>query len=358
MSGDRPRLLYVGELAPGATALHRMEAPRSLGLDVVALDHDRFMRSTVPKLEPLIRRFPFWPATCAYGGEILALVARHDPAIVWFDKPTLLEPAVVRECRRQGRFTVHHTVDDATGRAREPKFRNILACIPEFDLNLVSHQVSLEEYRARGAPDVRYFQLAYDEDLHRPPPDGWSDADRPVDVMFIGDAHDDRPAFLERLWREHGIACQVHGGAVWSRTLSQEAASALLRGPAVWREDYVRAIWSAKICLSFVTLANRDDVAHRTFELAACGACIVAEHSSTHTLVFEPGREIAFFSSIDECAGQIRHLLDNPKRRLALGERARERALRDGYGNRMTVEKVLRHIMRCRPDLNLLEHGK
>lgn len=353
MTSNRPTILYIGDLAQGATALHRLEALRSFGLNVVGLDHNRFNRSRIRGLDGLKRRFPFWPATRGYGRAVLALAQNHDPAIVWFDKPTLMSPAVLRELRGQGRFTVHHTVDDATGRASEPYFRNILACIPDFDLNLVSRQISLEEYRARGARDVRYFQLAHDDDLHRPPPSAWTDVDRPVDVMFIGSAHDDRPAFLERLWREQGIACHILGDAAWRRALSRDAAAALLRGPPVWQQDYVNAIWSAKICLSFVTRINRDDLAHRSFELAACGACVVAERSAAQELVFEPNREMAFFSSIEECAGKIKELLDDPERRAEIGAEARKRALRDGYGNRKTIERVLREIARSRPGLGL-----
>lgn len=244
--GRRSNILYVGELKNGATALHRMEALRAYGIDVVAFGHDSFMESRIPKLEAVIRRFPVWPATRAYNKEILTLIKRHDPKLVWFDKPTLLDPAVLRECRAQGRFTVHFTIDDVIGPPALRRFRNIRACIPEFDLSLVSRHVNIREYQALGARDVRHFELAYDDVLHRPPPDGWSDADRPIDVVFIGADHDDRPAKIEELWRNHGIATSVFGGDSWKNCMSPEAVAAVMKGSWVWQEDYVRTLWSAK----------------------------------------------------------------------------------------------------------------
>lgn len=352
---EAPRpILYVGELSDGATAGHRLEALRDLGLEVVGLDHDQFSRSAIPKVDGLIRRFPIWPATRGYGKAVLKLAERHDAGVVWFDKPTLLDPAILTELRRQDRYTVHYTVDDATGRAPEWSFRNILAGIPAFDLSLVSRRISVEEYQARGAQDVRYFQLAYDDDLHRPPPEDWSEANRPIDVMFIGGAHDDRPGFLERLWREHGIRTHVLGGDPWRPAFAPDARKALLRGPPVYGEAYTRAIWSAKICLSFITHGNRDDVAHRSFELAACGAAVVAERSFEQESVFEPDLEMVFFSSVEECAAAINRLVGDPARRLALGEAARARALRDGYGNRATLKRVLDYIGERRPDIRVM----
>ncbi len=124
-----------------------------------------------------------------------------------------------------------------------------------------------------------------------------------------------------------------------------------MKGPPVYGEDYVRAIWKAKICLSFITHLNRDDVAHRSFELAACGACVVAERSAAQEAVFEPSREMIFFSSVEECAQAIRGLLADPGRRADLGAAARARAVRDGYGNIAAMRTALEWVRESRPDL-------
>lgn len=352
MSPPRP-ILYVGEMAPGGTAAHRGRALEDLGFKVIALDQSRFMDSSIPKLGALIRRFPVWPATLRFGRAVLELARRHDVGLIWFDKPMLLRPEIVRELRKQGRFTVHYTVDDATGHATKWLFRNILDCIPEFDLSLVSRQVSIAEYGALGASDTRYMQLAHDDHLHRPPPEDWGEAGKSIDVAFIGSAHDNRPDFLEQLWREHGIAVHVFGGRPWRRALSAEASEVLLRHPPAYGEDYVRAIWSSRICLSFITHVNRDDVAHRSFELAACGACVVAERSPEQEAVFEPEREMVFFSSVDECAEAITDLLGDPEKRMRLGLGARQRAMRGGYGNRAILNQVMAHVASKCPNLGI-----
>lgn len=351
--GPPRSILFVGDMAPGSTAGHRARALADLGFTVATLDHNPFMDSSVPKLGALIRRFPVWPTTIRFGRAVLEQARRYDAGLIWLDKPILLRPEIVRALRDQGRFTVHYTVDDATGRASEWTFSNILECIPEFDLDLVSRQVSIAEYGALGARDTRYLQLAYDDHLYRPPPAAWGEADKTIDVTFIGSAHDSRPEFLERLWREHGIAVHIFGGRPWRRALSAEASEALLRGGAVYGEGYARAIWSARICLSFITHVNRDDVAHRSFELAACGACVVAERSPEQEAVFEPGREMMFFSSVAECARSIEQLLADPDKRISLGRAAHRRAIRDGYGNQATLREVMEYVASKRPDLGI-----
>jgi hypothetical protein len=163
-------ILFTGEMGHGSTAAHRARALGELGHEVIMLDQGTFISSPIPKLGALMRRFPVWPMTARFASAVLDLARRHDAGLIWFDKPILLAADVVRTLRDEGRYVVHFTVDDATGRATEAAFRNILACIPEADLSLVSRQVSLSDYKARGARDVRYWQLAYDDHLHRPPP--------------------------------------------------------------------------------------------------------------------------------------------------------------------------------------------
>ena len=73
----------------------------------------------------------------------------------------------------------------------------------------------------------------------------------------------------------------------------------------------------------------------RPFELAACGAAIVANPYSGVERWFEPGRELCVVSSVDEAEAAYRELLADPGLAEELGRRARERVLEEHtYRNR------------------------
>ena len=66
----------------------------------------------------------------------------------------------------------------------------------------------------------------------------------------------------------------------------------------------------------------------RPFELAAMGACIVANPYAGIAEWFEPGKEAVVVRSADEAVDRYRYLLANDSERAAIGAAARERVLK------------------------------
>ena len=66
----------------------------------------------------------------------------------------------------------------------------------------------------------------------------------------------------------------------------------------------------------------------RPFELAAMGACIVANPYQGIDQWFEPDKEVIVVRSAEEAMDRYRYLLANERERVAIGQAARERVLR------------------------------
>lgn len=94
-----------------------------------------------------------------------------------------------------------------------------------------------------------------------------------------------------------------------------------------------------------------DFVNPRTFELAACGAFQIVDHRSLLAEMFEPGKEIAVFSDLDECKSLIEHYLAHPEEAQNIAEAGRSRVLREHtYAHRMTEAiQVLREHASIQP---------
>ena len=71
----------------------------------------------------------------------------------------------------------------------------------------------------------------------------------------------------------------------------------------------------AAVSVNLVRRANRDDHVMRTFEIPACGGCMLTEPTATHRKLFKEGREVFFFDSPASFVGSIRSLLGNPAAR-------------------------------------------
>jgi hypothetical protein len=289
------------------------------------------------------------PWVAALNRDVLAVADRERSEVgglqvFWADKLLGLRPETLERLSATGVTTVSYMIDNAFGPRRDAGWRLYLRCLPLFDLHVVQRDRNVAEYRARGARAVLKIQTAYEPTMHFPPPEGWSDAQRERGVSFIGTAYEQRPEFLARLWKECGLPVVVSGGGGWAKRLGPEAAAGIYTGCELYGAAYREAIWRAKINLSFLTHANRDEFAHKSFEIAACGGFLLAERSGGHSQRFVEDKEAVFFSNFDECAQKIRRYLPDEAARARIAAAGRARAVRDGYGNDAQMAKVMERV--------------
>jgi spore maturation protein CgeB len=341
------RVLYVGHLGPRSSALFRRWAISRLGHEVVDLDTSPYL-SRGNWLERGIRmRILVGGAIRECNRDILAVAERERPDVIWFDKAVLVQAKTVRRLRESGFTTLHYNIDNPFGPRKDPGWRLVLGAVPEYDLHLVQRDCNLADYRNAGARDVFMLRTAYEPTMHFPPPTEWSDADRLHDVVFIGHAYDQRAQFITELWQRHGIPVKVWG-EVWPSVLPGDMSKKLWQGPAIYNELYREAIWRSRICLSFVTHSNCDDVAHKSFEIAACGSFLLAEDTEGHRAHFKADEEAVFFASVEECAAKIRRYLPDMEARDCIGAAARQRCEASGYSYDARIERVFAHIASTR----------
>jgi len=335
-------IIYSGSLGPNSTAAHRCRAIERLGHRVVAFDSDPYQSSGTALARSIRNRVLIGHLVRDYNRDLLAKAAAVKPDLIWFDKAAYLYPETLRALRARGIYTVHFNIDNPFGPRRDPGRRLLLATVPDFDLHLVQRDVNLEDYRRAGARDVRLMRTAYEPTVHFPPQAGWSDTDRRYDAVYIGSPYDNRAEFLAALATRPGVSFAIWGDHWRGRLPAAQAA--LWRGPAIYNDAYRETMWRARICLAFVTHANHDDVAHKSFEIAASGAFLLAEDTPGHRAHFAADREAVFFRDVDECAAMIQRYLPDEVARAAIAAAGRRRAETSGYSNDARIAPVLDYV--------------
>lgn len=337
------RVLYAGSLGPISTSRHRRMAIKRLGHTVIEFDTDPYQLGGNRILSKFRNRTLIGRRVHSFNRDLLAAAAACAPDLVWIDKGSYVRPRTLRKLRDRGVYTVHFNIDNPFGPRRDPGRRFLLATVPDYDLHLVQREDNLRDYRRAGARDVILMRTAYEPTVHFPPPEGWSDADRTFETVFIGTPYDDRAEFLTALWRRHGIAVSIWGDH-WPGRLQSDALAALWRGPAIYNDAYRETMWKSRICLSFITHSNRDDVAHKSFEITACGAFMLVEDTAGHRAHFKPDEEAVFFRSVEDCAVLIRCYLPDQAARARIAAAGRCRAVSSGYSNDLRIAQAFQHI--------------
>jgi len=337
----RRRILYVSSLVSHGTTTFRFEAIRRLGQDVAIFE----MRPYAPRqrhLSVLRSRFPFGPLISRINRDLVRIIESSRPDVVWFDKPTVFTSGSMDAIHAAGAQIVFYVQDSPFGPRNDGLWKQFYRVYRMADLHCLVRETDVVRYRGWGLPFIKTM-FSFDPAVHYPPPEGWSDADRDRDVSYIGHPHEERPAFLRALAREHGLPLSINGN-FWENILGRECLPNCRIGGHLDAGQFREAIWRSKINLSFVTRDNEDDIAHKAVETAACGQFLLTLRTPGHEALLEEDREAVFFSSVEECAEKARFYLGHPDLRDAIGRKARERAVRSGYDNDTQLARILNKL--------------
>jgi len=342
------KILYAGDVNEHANGYHRVLAMKRLGHDVRAFDTTPYNTSGMRITRSIRYRTAIGPTVERLNRDVIQAAMEFEPALIWFDKAKYTHSETVARLRAAGIFTVHQNDDNPFQPESERGSRNILNALPEYDLHLLPRRISLEQYRNAGARDVYWFVPAYEPSLHYPPPPGWSDADRDIDVVFVGHPYGKRPGYVLTLWEKYGIRIKVWGDERWGRRWPlaklPPRARHLYQGSFLPTASYRETLWRSRIVLGFVNNTNKDEFSGRSFEIPACGAFLLVEDTQGHRDMYKDGEEVVLFNSVDDCAQKIQRYLGDEEARTRIARAGYERAVASGYSTDARVNGVLQYI--------------
>lgn len=190
----------------------------------------------------------------------------------------------------------------------------------------------IDVIRKAGATHVHYLPTACDPLVHAPVALSAEERARwGSPISFVGAGyHNRRQTFASlahlpfKIWGTEWPACKPFDRLV------QES------GRRLTPEEYIKIFNSTDINLNLHSSNERDGVDPtgdfinpRTFELAACGVFQLVDERALLAEVFEPGKEVATFSSVTELKEKIAYYREHPEERDQIARAGRARVLRD-----------------------------
>jgi len=275
------------------------------------------------------------PTKAAYQRVILRRLERTcgdwRPDVVLVIKGGPITPELVRRVKkRRDALFVNFFPDN-------PLWMIPFECLEAYDVFFTKERYALRALQSVGLRNLHYLPMYCVPALHHPVTLTAEEATRyRADVSLVGS----RYAYRERLVRElAAYPLRVWGGG-WTRG-ADPALRRLVAGGAVFDR--------AKLCVySGSTLALNPHhpmndivgVNTRAFELAAAGACQVADFKEDLTTLFKPGEEVLTYRDVGELKRLLDHYLQRPDEARAIGANARRRALAE-HTLRHRVEEML-----------------
>lgn len=220
-----------------------------------------------------------------------------------------LDARVLREIRTLGVRMVVFLTDDPFSRYHRGSWS--LSALPNYDTVLTPRRSNISELQTLGCEDVRWLPFGYSPKLYYPQPlETQADRQRfSCDVALIAGA--DKPrSDLARAVIRAGLDLKTYGSC-WDRHLPGEGHR---YGGVVVGSDFRKAVSGAKVHVCPVRHSNRDGHVMRTFELPACGACIIMEDTNEHRELFgREGEVVLYYRSGEEAAEKAHMMIAAPE---------------------------------------------
>lgn len=343
-SMDRLEILFLG--VSSGTSLDRARSLARLGHQVTIIDPLSLLgNSRVGNI--IHHRTGYRLAASRLERGILRRAGDRGYDLVWVDGGQHERASLVRELRERSGLVVSYCVDDPTG-ARDGRLWDLyLSSLPEYDLVVVVRDVNVREVKARGARHVHRVFRSFDNENHRPR--RLNPGDRVTwgsDVLLVGTWMPERGPFLAELM-ERGVPLTIYGDR-WHKAAEWRTLKSAWRGPAIWDDDYAKAIQCARVVLGLLSKGNRDRHTTRSLEVPAIGGLFCAERTSEHEALYRDGVEAVFWDDAADCAEKCRWLLadEETRVRIARGGHLKVRALR--LSNDDVLGELLSHALLLR----------
>jgi spore maturation protein CgeB len=354
------RILYVGQLLAGQTALMRMRALERLGHDVRGVNTIEPWKRACWVVRQIERRIRRGSVVDQVNSSIISASREFKPQIVWADKQEFLRVDTVEALRKTGALLVHFTPDPYF--TLQWKRTSIMdETMRRFDVLIYCKSYEKEQYQALGKMTV-YMPLGYCDEVHRPLS---HDHSWHCDVGFLGGWEPRRERMLRSI-AETNVLLKIRGtywdfvrDGKWSlrRYLIMKELAAGERvhihrdellarahqGNEVYGDDYARALTGAKIGLGFLRTVCPDQHTTRTFEIPACGSLLLADRTHEHQEFFAEGKEAEFFGNCEELLEKVQFYSRNDSVRKRIAEAGYNRCREGGY----SYLNRLRHTLRA-----------
>jgi spore maturation protein CgeB len=334
---NKLHVLFLG--ANGGNSLKRAHALKRLGHEVMPIDpYSLFpFKNFIGRLiyyagAPLIER---------YLKKRLALIIQNCSFDVTFvDNGELIGREVLGVLRKVSPLIINYNNDDPFGPRDKKKWRLYLEAIPDYDLLAVVRPVNVPEAYNRGAKKVLQVYMAVDE---LDGPREITSQDRlsfPHEVLFIGTWMPERGPFMAALLKA-GLPLAIYGNS-WQKAAEWSTLKSVWQGPAIYGDDYIKAVQLAKISLGLLSKGNRDLHTTRTFEIPYAGGLLCAERTSEHLHLYQEDIEAVYWRDVTECIEKCHRLLENEEMRRDIAAKGRGRCLKNGIFNQRNLDKMLK----------------
>jgi len=331
-----PRILFLGENWYGSSARACCYALRRLGCDVLDIDIQTFIPQLRRRSSRAALRLLKGRLVREYNQRILHAAADFRPDVLLAFKAPNVLPETLQALRSAG-ISLYNYFPDRMAMARNTLLEQ---SIPEYDCIFDTKTSwdgdTAEHIKTRCSVFVPH---GYDPELHKPADLDTRDLQElACDVSVVATQLPMKEKLLEELLSLRPKLDLRIWGSQWDEYCRSNLVKKFVRGWTVTGTRYAKILSAARINLGLmgVTPEIKDETTTRTYEIPACGGFMLHERAPEVLRLYQEGKEMAAYGSVDELAQKIDYYLAHPDERQAIAQAGHQRCVPAySYDNRM-----------------------
>jgi glycosyltransferase involved in cell wall biosynthesis len=324
------RVLYIGENWFGSCARACCYALRRLGCEVHDVDIQTFVPQLHKRSSRAIVRLLHSRIVEEFNDELRTAARQFRPDFLLAFKGLLVHPDTLRALRGQS-IALFNYYPDTSAFAHGALLPTTL---PEYDCIFYTKRFWDTDVRKRILlKESIYLPHGYDSEIFCP----WllSDADRKLygnDVIVIATHTAAKEALLDKLvGLRPNLDLRIWGYG-WSDRNRSTRLTRFVTGRPLYAVSYAKAAQAARINLGVMSgvvqgASVGDETTTRTYEIPAAGGFMLHQRSAELMELFEEGKEVAAFGSVQELAEKIDYYLAHPEEREAIAAAGHRRCV-------------------------------
>lgn len=283
------KVLYIGQLNRGSTSKVRYEIIKDLfGENVQYINISEIMERYPRLIRSIGWRYYFGPLIWRINRQISMKINSQNSQfdLIWIDKGVFILPRIIKILKSNTNKLVHYTPDTSFYENNSRLFRRSMKY---FDFLIFTKSFELNEYRKRIAKEkLIILTQAFDPNIHFP---RLNSSEKTNKITFIGLFEPEREEIIQSII-DNDLEVNL-GGVGWSKFVERNKNNKKLNfiGEFVLESEYAQMISSSKFALGLLSKKFPEKHTTRTFEIPACGTCLVTEKNE----------EIDSFFNDDEC---------------------------------------------------------
>jgi spore maturation protein CgeB len=339
------RILFLGENWYGSCARACCYALRRLGCDVTDIDQQTIFPQWRQRGNRSIRRVLQPRIVREYNQLILDCASQIRPDILLAFKGPFVESRTL-EILRQSQIALYNYYPDTSPSAHG---RLLTASIRRYDCVFYTKKFwSLNLPASLADRPAVFLPHGYDSDVHQVlslDPQDTADYGHDVSVIASHTLHKER-LLSDLVRRCPNLDLHIYGHR-WVESSCSPELNAHVHGVALVGSRYAKALRAARISLALMSgkvdgVAQGDETTTRTFEIPACGGFMLHERTPELLDLYEEGREVTAFGSVEELASKIEHYLKHPEEREAIARAGHLRCV-PAYSYDQRMREILRY---------------